>query len=458
MGTLPAGRSILKPTRVRLGVLAFASSLSILTYLDRVCISQAQRDIQFDLHISDVGMGLVLAAFAVGYGLFEVPGGAMGDRWGSRRVLTGIVLFWSLFTALTGAADFLLAWTPGAVLSTSATTILVVLVAIRFLFGCGEAGAYPNIARVVNGWFPFHERGFAQGVVWMSARLGGAVSFVTVWWLTSCFGWRQAFLILGLAGGAWCVAFHWWFRNTPEETPSCNEAERRLIRDARPAAAPHGHAWPPLGPMAASPTLWAVCVAAFGVSAGWWFFPAYQPKYLAEVHHMGATGNALLAGLPFLFGAGGSLAGGWLSDVLVRKLHSRRWGRSLVGIGGFGGAGLCVLATGFVGDVYQAYTLLCLAFFINDLAVPVLWQASADISGRYVGTVSGIMNMIGAVGAFLSMFLTPVVMEALPKSLDATERWRLVFAGYAGCWFLAAAAWLVVDAGKPLFESEVRSP
>ena len=145
MGTLPAGRSDVKPTRVRLRVLAFVCTLSLLTYLDRVCISQAQRDIQFDLRICSEDMGLVLGVFAVGYALFEIPEGWMGDRWGARRVLTGLVLFWSLFTALTGAADFLLRWTPGFDLSTDATTVLFVLVTIRFLFGSGEAGAFPNI-------------------------------------------------------------------------------------------------------------------------------------------------------------------------------------------------------------------------------------------------------------------------------------------------------------------------
>ena len=344
-------------------------------------------------------------------------------------------------------------------MSTDATAVLVVLVVIRFLVGGGEAGAYPNITRIVSAWFPFRERGAAQGAVWMSARLGGAVSFVIFWWLTTCLGWRQAFLILGLSGAAWCVVFHWWFRDRPDEMPACNDAERELIRDgAKPADAAGGHAWPPLRPMAASPTLWAVSVAAFGVSAGWWFFPAYQPKYLLEVHHTGASQNALLSGLPFVCGALGSLVGGRLSDWLVRRLRSPRWGRSLIGVAGFGGAGLCVLATGFVADVYQAYALLCLAFLINDLAVPVLWQASADVRGRHVGTVSGVMNMVGAVGALLSLVLTPVVMEHLPKTLDAAARWRLVFAGYAGCWFVAAAAWLFVNSGKPLFPTVVHGP
>ncbi len=498
MGTLPSGRSDPKPTRVRLRVLAFVCTLSLLTYLDRVCISQAQRDIQFDLRISSEDMGLVLGVFAVGYALFEIPEGWMGDRWGARRVLTGLVLFWSLFTALTGAADFLLRWTPGFDLSTDATTVLFALVTIRFLFGSCEAGAFPNMTRVVNAWFPFRERGAAQGAVWMSARLGGAASFMTIGALTAWLGWRQAFFVLGLVGAAWCVAFHWWFRNGPDDMAACNQAERDLIRDGA-VKAEHAHTWPSLRPMASSLSLWALCVASFGVNAGWWFFPAYQPKYLEEVHHVGGGAEDLAVkavtltalagspggpgpllaaaasapappshsfsfaavvfpGLPFLFGAVGALIGGGLSDRLVRRLKSRRWGRSLVGVVGFGGAGLCVLATGYATDVVQAYALLCLANLVNDLAVPIIWQASADVSGRFVGTVSGLMNSVGAVGAFLSMWLTPKVLAALPESLNAAERWRLVFAGYAGCWFIAAVAWFFVNAGKPLFPTAVHGP
>jgi MFS transporter, ACS family, glucarate transporter len=494
MGTLSPGRPIAKPTRVRLGVLAFACTLSLITYLDRVCISQVQKDIQFDLRITAVGMGMVFGAFALGYALFEVPGGWMGDRWGARRVLTRIVVWWSVFTALTGTADWLLGWAPGFDATTPAVVILIVLVGVRFLFGCGEAGAYPNLTRVVNSWFPFRERGVAQGAIWMSARLGGAVSFLTIELLTSWLGWRMAFCVLGLVGAAWCVAFVRWFRNTPQEKPQCNEAERDLIRgDAGAAsAAGNAHGWPPWRPLASSLSLWALCVSAFGVSFGWYFFPTYQPKYLEDVHHLSADPGeraqagartvgllaapqgegpllaaaalaptppvhrlnlwaAFAAGLPFACGAVGCLVGGRLSDRLVRALGSRRWGRSLVGLGGFAGAGLCVLGTGFVAEAWQAVGLLCLAFLINDLAIPVIWAASADVGGRFVGTVAGIMNMVGALGAFLGIFLTPWVMDKLPTTFDAADRWRLVFAGYAGCWFLAAAAWLFVNAGKPLF-------
>jgi ACS family glucarate transporter-like MFS transporter len=231
-------KSGLSPTRVRYGVLGFACSLSFITYLDRVCISRVQKEIQSDLSISPTEMGLVFSAFAVGYMLFEVPSGWMGDRWGSRRVITRIVLWWSLFTALTGciwqfAFDTgirlrVFGWESSVIFSS-----LTLMLLVRFLFGCGEAGAYPNLNRVTATWFPFRERALAQGAVWMCARFGGALAPSVIGLLMVLLSWRQAFWVLGLVGAAWSMAFFFWFRDTPEQKASCNAAERQLIHSGR---------------------------------------------------------------------------------------------------------------------------------------------------------------------------------------------------------------------------------
>jgi MFS family permease len=447
------------PTRVRLGVLAFACSLALLTYLDRVCISRVQEDIERELRLSEFQMGLVFGAFAIGYGLFEVPGGWMGDVWGPRRVLTRIVLWWSAFTALTGCiwwftldSGYELAffgWTVPLVLNS-----FLVMLLVRFLFGCGEAGAFPNLTRVVGSWFPYQERGVAQGAIWMCARLGGAVAPLLVGLLTEAFGWRQAFWVLGLIGVVWCVFFFGWFRDRPEDKPSCNQPERDLIRagpyswKADEAAGAHPQA--PWGRLLASPTLWALCVASAGVSFAWYFFPTWQPKYFKDVFQLDFKNSEWLTALPFLCGAFGALAGGRLSDLLIQLTGSRRWGRSLVGVFGFVGAGTCMLCMGLTTQPWHAVTLLCLAFFINDLAIPPIWAASADIGGRYAGTVSGVMNMAGCIGSFLGPVLTPVLLAAFPQDLSLGTRWVLTFAVYAGAWFVAALAWLLVDASRPI--------
>jgi MFS family permease len=460
MGDSEATLSKASPSRVRFGVLGFVGSLALLAYLDRVCIMRVKEEMHTDLGIDDAQMGLVFSAFLIGYALFEVPAGWLGDAWGSRRVLTAIVLFWSLFTALTGCV-WPFALDAGWRLNLGSFSVsllldsLLALWLVRFLFGAGEAGAFPNVARVVAVWFPFGERAFAQGTVWMASRIGGALAPVVIGRLSYAFGWRAAFWILGAIGAAWCVVFFAWYRDTPEEKAACNAAERGLIRgaDASRGARSADHAWPPWRSLVGSCSLWALCVAASGVSFAWYFYPTWQAEYLKQVHHLSYADSELVTGLPFLFGAVGCLAGGRLSDRLVGRTGNRRWGRSVVGIVGFGGAALCVFASGFATTAWQAVALLCLAFLINDLAIPALWAACTDISGRFAGTVAGIMNMAGGIGAVLSPMLIPRIIQALPPTFEPAFRWRIIFAGLAVAWFVAALAWLFIDASKPLFET-----
>jgi MFS family permease len=197
-------------------------------------------------------------------------------------------------------------------------------------------------------------------------------------------------------------------------------------------------------------TVVAACWASFWVCFGWYFYPTWQPKYLEDVHGFVPTGWAseVLSGLPFLCGAFGALGGGLLSDRLVR-LIGPRWGRSVIGLVGFSGAGACVLMTGFVPWAWAAVALLCLAFLINDLAIPVIWAVCADVGGRFAGGLSGLMNTVGAVGAILCPLLIPYADRWLRGWFAAPEmRWRVIFAGLAVAWLLAALAWLFIDASR----------
>jgi MFS family permease len=209
--------------------------------------------------------------------------------------------------------------------------------------------------------------------------------------------------------------------------------------------------------LVSSLTLWGLGLAAACVSFGWYFYPTWQPEYLREVFGISYENSEVITGLPFLCGAVGAMMGGRLSDRLVRTTGSRRWGRSLLGVGGFTGAGLCVLASGFVRAPWQAVALLCLASLVNDLAIPVIWAVCADVGGRFAGTVAGIMNMLGGIGGVLSPILIPQAREALQAQYAPTECWRLIFAGLATAWFIGAAAWLIIDAGTPMFKSQVVS-
>jgi MFS family permease len=469
----------LKPTRVRFVVLAFVCTLALITYLDRVCIMRVQGPMKEELHLDDIQMGWVFSAFLFGYALFEIPGGWMGDVWGARRVLGRIVLWWSAFTALTGCVWY---FSPGSSFSVllfgyPLVSTFGLLVLVRFLFGAGEAGAFPNINRVTRTWFPTRERGSAQGAVWMCARLGGAVAPAVTGALAGALGWRQAFWALGGLGVAWSIVFLAWFRDRPEQVRACNAAERARIREttwhATPAVSADAitvqetslrvdqpdastvthHAWPPLALLVTNVSAIAVCVAAFSVCFPFSFYLTWQPKFYEEAFGLSAEQSEIWTGLPYVCGAFGALVGGWLSDQLIRRTGSRRWGRALVGMAGFGGAGLCMLAASLATDARVAGTLLCAAMFVNDLAIPTIWAALADIGGRFVGTLSGLSNMVGNIGGAISPVLIPVVLTRLGH-LPAAERWQHVFVGMAAVWFVAAASWLFIDAGKPLADEQ----
>ena len=217
-------------------VLGMLVLLAVVTYVDRVCISVAGTTMQKDLGLTSEQWGWVLGAFALSYGLFEIPSGALGDRLGPRRVLARIVTWWSAFTALTGLAS---GFWP--------------LVATRFCFGAGEAGAFPNAAATINRWFPARERAGAQGVVWMASRFGAGISPLLVVPLQSGVGWRTTFAIFGSLGVVWAVWWYAWFRDDPRDKPGVSAEELAVIG---PSVGGHAHAAAPWRTMLAQPTLW----------------------------------------------------------------------------------------------------------------------------------------------------------------------------------------------------------
>src|SRR5580704_4209617 len=206
----------MRASRTRYGVVLLAVGLAVLSYMQRVAISQAAGPISHDLHLSKQQMGLIFGAFALSYALFEIPMGLLGDRLGVKRVLAQIVLAWSACTALTGVA-----WSVPS------------LYVIRFLFGAGEAGCFPNLTRMLSIWLPARERVTAQSLMWACTRWGGAATPPIVLVIVTIFGWRWAFVAFALLGLVWCILFFAWFKNDPAEHPSVNAAERNLIETTR---------------------------------------------------------------------------------------------------------------------------------------------------------------------------------------------------------------------------------
>lgn len=449
--TNPAGIPA-RPTRVRYWVIGFAITLAIIQYIDRVAISQAMPEIARDLHLSDQQRGLVFSAFTLAYALFEIPTGWLGDKIGARKVLMRVVLWWSFFTAATGWA-----WNYASMLVT------------RFLFGAGEAGCFPNLTKAFSAWLPPRDRTRAQALMWMGARWGGASAPLLVVMVMTFMSWRWAFLVFALLGVVWAIIFYAWFRDNPRDHKSVNAAELELLKEN--AHNVHGHGNVPWRKLVARPTLWLLGAQYACLSFGWYFYVTWLPTYLKDVRGMEIKSNvvmnwlanllegslspettmkvlaAILAGIPLLFGGFGSLVAGIVSSRLIARTGRVTLVRRTFGFVGLTGAAALLMVSFYIRDPLFAMLAMGMASFCNDTTLPGSWTTCMDIGGRFAGTVSGSMNMLGNFGGMAG----PVVVGFV---LDWTQRdWQLAFAISAAIYFLGALCWLFIDPVTPLEEN-----
>jgi MFS family permease len=450
-------------THVRYGVLVFLCVLAFLFYIDRTCISKAAGSIATDLGLSNTQMGIVFAAFTVAYGLFEIPTGRWGDRFGSRGVLTRIVLWWSAFTALTGCIwkfsldsgyrlrlPFLGLEVPLVFDS------LMLLVLVRFLFGAGEAGGLPNAARVIARWFPPGARGPAQGWVNTSTVLGATATPVLAAYLIEWIGWRWSFIGFGLLGVPWAVSFYLWFRDDPAQHPAVNEAERQRIRGGVGSPASNAgtdHPPVPWRQVLTSANTWLTggvmsCTAFVSYVYFFWY-----PSYLEQGRGLTNIASGWLSSLVLAGGAAGCLLGGYLADWVVRHTGSRRWSRRLIGCGGLSVAALCLVASVQSGSAPLAAGLTGLASFSAYLTLPTWWAVVTDISGKHIGAIFGLLNSLGVPGAVGSqLFFGRFVDWMKAHGHAGREQWDPGFYVCAAVLLLGACSWLWIDGTRSVVE------
>ncbi|MCX6620070.1 MAG: MFS transporter [Acidobacteria bacterium] len=413
------------PTRARYWVIVYAVTLSVITYIDRVCISQAAPAIGRDLHLSQVQIGYAFGAFATAYALFEIPGGWLGDWIGTRRVLLRIVIWWSFFTAATGWA-----WSQTS------------LVVTRFLFGAGEAGCFPNLTKAFTTWLPENERVRAQGIMWMSARWGGAFTPYLVFLVFQVMSWRRAFELFGVLGCIWAIFFYRWFRDNPALHPSVNAAELELLGGAEKLAGKHGDV--PWLSLISTPAVWLLWLQYFCMSWGWYFYITWLPTYLQQARGMELGKSALFAGLPLFFGGIGCSVSGFALRHVARYVGGEAPARRLLACIGMAGAGSLLIVSTNVANAHWAMIAMALASFSNDLCMPPAWGACMDIGGRYAGTLSGSMNMMGNLAGALAPIAIGYILSL------SHQNWPLTFYVSAGIYFLGVVAWYFLDPVTPM--------
>lgn len=414
----------MKPSFVRYQVVLFAIVLVVITYIDRVCISNFRPFIAKDLGLNNAEMGVVFSAFALSYALFEIPTGWLGDIYGTRTTITRIVVWWSLFTAATGFVF-------------NRTSLIVT----RFLFGIGEAGAFPNITKIFTIWLPPNERVRAQGILWMAARWGGAFTGSIVVLVMLVLTWRQAFMLFGALGLAWSVFFYRWYRDQPKDHPSVNQGELDAIGDNSRMTGDHNVPW---ARFAGSSSVWLMWIAYFCVSYGWYFYITWLPTYLSEVRGMSMQKSFIASGLPLFLGGWGCLLSGFITPWVSRRLGSERKGRRALALCGTLGASAMLIFSTKIGDPNMALLAISMASFFNDLVMPPAWGAAMDVGGKFAGTLSGSMNMMGN----LAGAVAPVFIGWLTNI--SGSNWDLTFYISAGIYVVAAVCWMFLDSVTPL--------
>ena len=415
-----------KTTRVRHIVLGLTVAAYMITYMDRVVISSAVPTIQKEFGFSLATMSYIISSFRWGYALFQIPGGWLGDRIGPRRALTLIVTWWSLFTSATA-----LAWSAGS------------MIVIRFLFGIGEAGAFPIATRSLSRWILPAERGFAQGITHAGSRLGAAMTPSLVVLLIANYGWRTAFVSFGMLGLIWSAVWYWYYRDTPAEHSSVGAEELHLITGSLGAMPARPKQAVPWRIILSSREVWNVSLMYFCYGYCLAVYLDWFPKYLNDHRGFNLLQMGFYSSLPLLAGTAGDLMGGWISDIWAKRSGNLKLARRGVAVFGFLLAAAAILPATLTTSPIACVWYSCVAFFGLELTVGVSWAVPLDIGADFAGSVSAVMNTWGNIGGAIS----PLALAYLVRSYG----WDAPFLVAAGLSLIAAALFWRIDASRRIF-------
>ena len=395
--------------------------LSVLLYIDRTCISTAKDAVTSELGLTNEQWSWVLASFAFGYALFQTPSGALADRLGGRAVLSVVVTIWSIFTGLTA-----LAWN------------FVSLMVVRFLFGAGEAGAFPGMARVVYSWIPVKERGLVKGINFSGSRLGAALAMPMIASMIAALGWKTTFFLLMFIGFVWAGIWWWWFRDDPRTHSSLPAEELSYILANRQEQSDATRPEPlRVSALFSSRNLWLMMVQYFGSNFTFFFSLTWLYPYVKNKYDLGAVDAGWYAMIPLLGGAVGNVFSGWLVDRIYR-MGKPALSRRVPAIIGFVLAGAGMLMSVEQATAAGAIAWLTVAIFGADMTLSPSWSFCIDIGGKHAGAVSGTMNMAGNLGSAI----TALAFAYLPETSRGNIAFFYTAAALSG---LAIICWLLTN-------------
>lgn len=407
----------------RYKILAMLCMLTTITYLDRICISLVGVRIKDEFNLTNTEFGWVLAAFSLAYALFEIPSGILGDRIGPRAVFIRIVLLWSAFTALTGLAMG-----------------FVSLIIIRFLFGVGESGTYPNIMIVVSRWFPLKETGRALTWIGLGSQIGSGIAPLIIIPLAISYGWRTSFYVLALIGSVWVIGCYKWFKDFPSQVKNISPKEKELIeKESRYNKNIHQINWKLI---LHNRNLWALMLMYFCCQWANYFFVAWMPLYLQEGRHFSENEMKFTSSVLFIVGIVGFLIGGIMADYTAH-LKGIRFGRRFMGVSGLGFCGIFLLMAAHSSQDHISSYYLIGANFWFCFGVMASYAVCTDIGGNNTGTVTGAMNFFGQMGAFMLAIL-------FGKIADATHNFNYPLFVVAGVMITGALLWFAIDPLKQI--------
>lgn len=430
---LPGSLEAARPTAVRYLVLSALCAAATISYLCRNCIGVAEGTIRNELGITEYQMGWVMSAFFFSYAAGQIPGGWLGQVWGSRKALAAFSGGWSVFTLLTAT-------------SFNFTTLFVT----RLGVGIAQTGIFPSSASTIAKWFPESRRAVACGSLGSFMSVGGAMAAALTGVLLESMSWRLVFAVFAVPGLVWAAWFFWWFRDRPTEHPSVNRAEVDLIRgpengsaaDVAPAAEPGKMPW---AAIFSSGAMWLICGQQFLRAAGYSFYPTWFPRFLKETRGVSTLESGYLTSLPLLAVVVGSLYGGTVVDWLLVKTGNRRISRQGVAIGSMAACatfiGLAYTAT----DAVTAVLLITAGSFCASFAGSAAYTVTIDKAGDHIPMVFGTMNMAGNLGAAIC----PIVVE---RFVAYTNSWELVLVLFAGIYATAGLFWGLLDPNGTIFD------